>query len=327
MALALNSSISNSDGMMKHRTYIALAAAGIIILLIAMLRPSVKYSDAANQLQADRFWIMKAQNKSKYDVVILGDSRTYRGVSPTEMAAHLPNMRIFNFAFSSGSLNPEIFNAGYQLLDEGSKNKVIVLGVTASSLLPLYEKNEQYRQEHNRPRSSYFERVFVNSLLQNFLPFDHDALLQSVTGKKRNHPLYISEYKNDGWVASNKIPEDTTEQLWQYRDELKRYKVKPELVSALLKQTTEWKAQRITVIGFRPPTTQGMQQLEDELSNLDYTQFAKDFEAAGGKWVSVDRAQYHSYDGSHLNEESAIRLSKTLGLQIQNYMHQKTTQP
>jgi hypothetical protein len=53
----------------------------------------------------DAFWSNKANADAIYDIILMGDSRIYRGLSPEEMATILEDYRILNFGFSAGGLN------------------------------------------------------------------------------------------------------------------------------------------------------------------------------------------------------------------------------
>jgi hypothetical protein len=300
----------------KRRPLFCLCLAAFFILGIAFLRPLDGSSEALDRLKANRFWIMKAQNRGKYEVLILGDSRSYRGLSPAEMSKALGNSSIYNLAFSAGGLNHEIYDAATGMLDMAGGKRMIVLGVTPGSLMASTENNRQYREEHNRPRSAYLERVYIDERLQQFAPFDWERLLSSVAGRHFTGKRYVNRYTDDGWVGSGEYPEDPTEELIAYREVMARFRVKAALVQALFEQTREWSSKGIRVFGFRPPTSQAMLDLENKMSGFDERKFIEGFEAAGGKWIPVEPAPYHSYDGSHLDEASAIRLSDYIAAQI-----------
>ncbi len=300
----------------KHCSFFCLCLAAFLILGIALLRPLDGSSEALDRLKANRFWIMKAQNRGRYEVLILGDSRSYRGLSPAEMSKALGNSSIYNLAFSAGGLNQEIYDAASGMLDMGGKNRMIVLGVTPGALMASTENNRQYREEHNRPRSAYLERVYIDARLQHFVPFDWERLMYSVAGRHFTGKSYVNRYTDDGWVGSGEYPEDPTEELIAYREVMARFQVKAALVRALYEQTRAWSSKGIRVFGFRPPTSQAMLDLENKMSGFDERKFIEGFEAAGGRWIPVEPASYHSYDGSHLDEASAIRLSDYVAAQI-----------
>jgi hypothetical protein len=97
---------------------------------------------------------------------------------------------------------------------------------------------------------------------------------------------------------------------------MEHFKVKPDLIKALTAQTRLWTSKGIRVFGFRPPTTIAMLQLENEMSAFDEKALIAAFTAAGGTWIPVDFSKYHSYDGSHLDEASAEKLSAFLGKEM-----------
>ena len=80
------------------------------------------------------------------------------------------------------------------------------------------------------------------------------------------------------------------------------------------------------MLGFRPPTTPAMLDLEERLSGFDEARFARRFEEAGGSWVALAREGWRSYDGSHLHEDSARRLSDELARAIAQRRREETLQ-
>ena len=60
-----------------------------------------------------------------------------------------------------------------------------------------------------------------------------------------------------------------------------------------------------------------MIKLEQELSGFDEAAFVQAFVAAGGVWLPTDQTAYLTFDDSHLRRDDAIRLSESLGQQIQ----------
>ena len=53
--------------------------------------------------------------KTRFDMILMGDSRVYRGLSPEAMKSVLSDYRIFNFGYSGGGLDPVMYrrqNAG-----------------------------------------------------------------------------------------------------------------------------------------------------------------------------------------------------------------------
>jgi hypothetical protein len=74
----------------------------------------------------------------------------------------------------------------------------------------------------------------------------------------------------------------------------------------------------INIVAYRPPTSKGMKEIEDLLSGLDYTNLQIKLEAVGVNWISVNYEDYYSYDGSHIDRESALKLSRYLTNEIKS---------
>ena len=103
-----------------------------------------------------------------YNFIILGDSRTYRGVSPYDIEQVLPEFRVFNFAFSNGGLNPAIYKAAETRLDIKTDSTIILLGVSALTINNLSLPNEQYIQELTRAKEEVMERMYLGTYLNYF---------------------------------------------------------------------------------------------------------------------------------------------------------------
>jgi hypothetical protein len=127
---------------------------------------------------------------------------------------------------------------------------------------------------------------------------------------------YYLEFHDDGWVASWTVPEYSTAALPSYREIFTSTQVSPQLVQKLMEQTRRWISEGIKVYAFRPPSSQAMVALENQMSGFNEVIFIQQFEAAGGTWLSLPLASYHSYDSSHLDKGSAIQLSLDIARMI-----------
>ena len=74
-------------------------------------------------------------------------------------------------------------------------------------------------------------------------------------------------------------------------------------------QVDEWTALGICVVGFQPPTSSGIIEVEEKLSGFQEAEIRQSFAEAGGLWFDLDFEDYQSYDGSHVSKASAIQLS------------------
>jgi hypothetical protein len=69
-----------------------------------MTIPYMNNSEAAN-----RYWVVKTHIQKNYDIILLGDSRVYRGISPSTMEQSMQGVRILNFGYSGGGLNQYMY--------------------------------------------------------------------------------------------------------------------------------------------------------------------------------------------------------------------------
>ncbi|RMG70541.1 MAG: hypothetical protein D6722_08565 [Bacteroidetes bacterium] len=259
---------------------------------------------------------MKTHHEGQYDLLVLGDSRVYRGVSPADMSQALPGWRSFNLGYSSAGFGPLMYEEAARRLDpEGAR--VLVLGITPWSLTESAAQNAHLQQELARPLSERWQRRYVNYYLQDLAPTRPEALWQALRGTTPAPAEYYYQTFDEagGWMPSRLEPPQPRKALGPYRAEFRQEQVSPARVEALLDQVQTWVAEGVSVYAFRPPTSPDMTALEDELSGLDMSALGRDIEAAGGIWLDIP-GEYPSYDGSHLPDSAARRFSRALGAAI-----------
>ena len=296
----------------KPNIWITLAIAATLVTVLSFVLPK----DAEKYL-GELFWTRKTFAPAKYNVVIMGDSRVYRGLSPEIMESHLPGLKVLNFAYSNGGLNQTMFVAAEKKLAQNNKPKVIVMGISANAISGYSAGNQQYVQELNRPREEIFERIYFNPLRYWFSATSPEKLKNHFSETKET-AFYRNKYFMNGYVESEKFPADTMEAIPSYTKDFTNYKVTPENLSDLFKQVKKWTDSGIIVAGFTPPVSQSMQMLEDTLGMFNEAVIKTGFEKASGHWIELNPAKYKTYDGSHLNIESAQKLSNEIGEEIQN---------
>ena len=72
-------------------------------------------------------------------------------------------------------------------------------------------------------------------------------------------------------------------------------------------QLSAWSKAGIEVVDFASRLTEA---LEDSISGFNESDVRKRFEEVGGKWQELNNGDFESYDGSHLDYNSAEKLSK-----------------
>lgn len=265
----------------------------------------------------DMFWVRKTFAQANKNVVLMGDSRVYRGLSPEIIKKELPALNIFNFGYSNGGLNPTMFEAAENKLKLDHKTKVIVLGVTANCLSDYTKNNQQYLQELNRPREEVMERLYLNPVSYWFSATSPENLRSHF--QNRNTPKeswYISKYKMTGYVESDKFPVDTLEALPSYQKDFSKFQVDQKHLTELFTQIENWSNQGILVLAYRPPISKPMLDLENEMALYNEKQISEGISKAGGHWIKLENSQYKTYDGSHVDRISAEKLSLKIAHEI-----------
>lgn len=273
----------------------------------------------ADKYLGDRFWSLKANIKTKYNLIALGDSRTYRGISPADIENILPNIKAYNFGFSNGGLNATIFNAAEEKLIKSDSNKIILLGVTAFSINELSKSNKHYLQELTRPKEEIFERIYFGKILNYFSPTTPEKIRDLINDIKPEIN-YISIHHDNGWVESEKIPKDTMHAIPYYKKDFSLHTTNYKLVDDLCHQIRLWDNKGIKVFAYRPPAAVPLITLEDSMGNYNESIIKQKIENAGGCWIYIDPTKYKTYDGSHLQKEDARRLSRDIASRIKGHL-------
>lgn len=258
------------------------------------------------------FWMAKTHTKKQFDVVLIGDSRLYRGIAPSVMQATLGNMTVFNFGFSSAGMSAVLLKGGEHKLNPNGK-RIIILSLTPYSLTASAALNEQYK-EYNADMDWPYQIPGLSVLL---FPNETSWVVNHLLGFKMKEYYQIPH--EDGWVESDNPSESVDSALHEYKQRFLKEKISPELFNYLLQQVHEWHDQGYTVFAFRPPASEKMEQLENSLSGYDEVTIKHDFTDAGGIWIDIpDRYIYQTYDGSHLKSSSAKLLSAYIGQSVKN---------
>lgn len=300
-----------------NRTFWALVLGCVFALSVLGLRTLVQDETG---VVPNRFWSQKRLWQGCADIVVAGDSRIYRGISPESMKQVLGDQRVLNFAFSGIGLSSPYIAAIEKVLDPKAEQPVVVLGISPHSLTKGAAKDNDFLWRKKTPPTPV--PAFLSRFLHLFRPIpDREAfnLTATLLGKGHRTDRYHQEYFANGWIASFRMPEDRKKGLKSYAtifDETRDGPVSQEVIEEFLSETRRLTSDGVTVFGFRPPSCPEMVVLENEKGGFDEKAVARAFENAGGIWLDMDQDAYHSYDGSHLHRESAEALSRALAEQI-----------
>jgi len=301
--------------MLKRKFWQTISLCAGFVIIVGLLRPPSETVDSG--VYPKEFWVRKMLAKHGYDVVLAGDSRVYRGLSPEAMQSILKNSRVFNFAFDGNGYSREYLQATEEVIDEASAHKIVVLGITPKSLTPNSAEKNGFTSLEKKGRFGMIVDLYLTRHLDFFRPYTPFYYLYLIRGHAMRR--YIQEFHKDGWIASRKVPEDPEEQLRRYEGVFANNKVSDQLVAQILDFVEKWRQQGIRVFGFRPPTPEAMLEYERKESGFDEAEFRQIFQEAGGVWLDFEASGYHSYDGSHLREDAARKLSVDLATIILQY--------
>ncbi len=280
----------------------------LLTVCLGLFRPQKSYSEFSR----DHFWTLKTHTSEKYGIVIYGDSRVYRGLAP-EFVSSGTGLSCFNFGYSSGSMSQRMLDFADSHLDD-TKTPVIVLGITPYSLTVDALKDQQFLQELNRSGYDKFQRMYIDPRLVFFDKIEPTDLFGMGTTLSEDHCT-------DGWVKTASPERNLSAGLESYKKSLSGNPIDQKAVDGLIRQIAAWGKQNITVIAYRPPTFDGMEALEDELTGFDENELASEIEAAGGFWLDLPNSGLVTYDGSHLTLESTIDVSQAINFRIKKLIN------
>ncbi len=295
-----------TDLVLKHRFSITLVSAVAAVAAVALVRPRTMIDTGQ---PPEEYWAEKVRWRGIADLVIAGDSRTYKSLSPGEMKKALPGRRIYNFGFSAAAYTDEYLQAVEDVLDPASRAKTILLGVTGSSLTPRAANANGFIEER-KPKAEKKQTFLSDD--ERFAPVRLKNLPSLLFSSSRWSRTFYNEYHPDGWIAAWTVPEMPDEALTVYRDVFHNNRISPEAEERLLRRVAQWRARGIRVLGFRPPISSAMVKLERDLGGFDEREFVPRFERAGGIWIDVPVDRFESYDGSHLRRDAAVRFSRLM---------------
>jgi hypothetical protein len=281
------------------------------ILLFVWVRPD----EISSRFDKERFWVQKTHSSAIYNMVFIGDSRTYHGIVP-EKIEHIfsDSIKVLNFGYSSAGLNSILINTAVSKLDSNLYPKMVIFGITLFSLTKETSTNDHFMQENNRTFFDRINRLYANEYLKIFEPTNFTTILNKIRGNKNG---YYESFEKGGWVSSRKIPSDTNEAYSIYEKRLSNTIIEKSMIDTIMYFTNKLNKKGIKVYGFRPPTTSSLRNLEDSLMRFNEKEFIDKFNKAGGKWITIPNSiTFYAYDGSHLDDTSAIKLSRFIGVRL-----------
>lgn len=297
--------------MPKHRTTVVLLIAALLAVPIYLFRDEMD----TEEIKKNRYWVIKTRNTETYPVVFGGDSRVFRGISPEDFSAEFGGIESYNFAYWANGYGKDYLEGLEDKVDTTAGVQMIILGLTPHSLTEKTAQSAHYHWELTRAKEHVIQTIYFSKLQEVFAPYRINDLVKRILGKSRPNNYRITYHPN-GWVESYWIVPDTSHAARFYKDLFEGDPVSEEVISGLLEFVERWTHRGIHVVAFRPPTSHTLRHYEHERGGFSEEEFVQRFKDAGGIWIDIDPDAYQTFDGSHLEHESARRISADLGRQL-----------
>jgi len=247
------------------------------------------------------------------DFVFFGDSRTETNISPEDIARAFPKGTvILNCGFSAQSLSKEYFDYAIDVLKPASdgRKRYIVIGISDSNL-GIESLNSPYHIDFaDRPRTMWTKRVEYA-----FAACNVDEI-KVLLGKKLRLSKQTHMHEN-GWneiiVEKGFFQQKADGSTTGIRSS-KSYETGLEFLQEMIQYATQ---KNVTVIVWTPPkgiSPTGVESKDQPTYNQQ--KLIDTVRAAGGIFIDLPKVAYTTYDGSHLESESAKRLSRILGQKL-----------
>ncbi|MBI2945382.1 MAG: hypothetical protein HYY25_14405 [Candidatus Wallbacteria bacterium] len=318
--------------MTLNRTQLTLLWAAVAVVVAGYARPVQSVAG----VPVERFFYMKMLWHHEFDVVVAGDSRPLLGVSPAAMREALPGRRIANFGFRLAGYSRQYVERAESLLDPASPGRVLVLGVDPHALTTNAARDidtpSTWMSLHPW-RPGHFNVDLDNEFL--WLSAQHPAEIRlavalspihsffgRLTSLDLNQLFYTKERRpmliahEDGWFESRMGKWDQKNVLRYIPPMYKGNPVSPHVIQKLMEMVRGIRDRGVAVYGFEPPTSDEVGRLENLHSKFEEKAFATAFEAAGATWLPFRDADFETWDGHHLSQESALRFSRALAERI-----------
>lgn len=300
--------------LFKDRTFVTLFFV-LIFTILSLLLPL--HSNELKKLKEDLFWLNKVYGKEQYDIVLVGDSRTYKGISPEILENYCKGYTVFNFGFSSGRINRQLLlEACKKLKPNGAK--IFVFSCTPIDLINV--KNDHWFDLHKELSSLSKWPEELYNLKLKLAPWQERKKL--IKAKYDSSIYWEKYYKEFGWCACWQKDIFYESTFRSYREQFaKRPFRKTDLYDFL--DNLKWcRENNINVIAFRMISCPEMDILEDTLSGCNFVDVKNAVLQQGGIWLErPNYLQFRSYDASHLDYQSAEKFSHWLGKKLKERLN------
>lgn len=302
----------------RNRFILTIFVTVILLTFIGSRRPlESKYQGGSKS----QFWREKRSWQKCADIVIAGDSRSYRGIIPSEMQAETnADLAILNFGFSAVAFTEEYLIATKKTL-KNNGSRIILLGITPNSLTPNAADENGFTQTTLDLASESISTPLFTPIIKYLAPMHPRSFLNAITGSQENWRTrngYYQDFQDDGSIPSTRVPEVPDNAAPIYEKRFRDNQVSKKLIDKLISFVGECARSGITVYALRVPTSPEVYDIEERNSGFNQIAFIDRFESAGGHWLQIPITAYHTYDGNHLHSNSAASIGLPNGKHYTN---------
>lgn len=249
----------------------------------------------------DAYFLDKAWERRTFDGVLLGDSRTYRGLSPAIFAEVDAGRRWFNFGFSSLEYSKRYLDRAESLLDSASKERTIVVGIDPGDFCRLSRTQNTFGKFDELAAFEVIGRQLARRVGAHVVQAARDVT-----------------WHTDGWVTYRERAEARAAGLdhWKSQYTGDAAEILDDDVAALTDAIKRWRRKGISVYALRMPTSNAMERAEERIFNLDRGWLRTKMASAGAVWIDLPNVDAETSDASHLTESGARRISRLVAERV-----------
>lgn len=285
---------------MSGREFVLSSIAAMLVIggALAVFRPATGESEDVRP----GYWIEKLQAPERaFDIVIVGDSRAYRGVDPSLLPG-----KALNFGFSGAALDPHYVHTAVQKLRGGG---TLIVAVSPHSLTARAREANAFDALQARHAADLALTRWASPAYAWTRPYTMSQVAALARGRAAMlapaSPL--ETFKPGGFVASARpsVP-SAPETARIYEEMLEDHPVGEREIMDLTYLLTGYLAGGYRVVVLRLPISPDVLEAE----RLDSTWLREQIMGTGLEWFECPPGD--TYDGSHLTADSAREVTEAL---------------
>lgn len=282
----------------------------LLTSLVTIILKLVMYPPLVNTELRTEFWLNKTHAVEKFNMVVGGDSRIYRGFSIEDMEEEVPGLKGVNLGYSSAGFSKKYIDFMVSRLEKNGP-RILIFGLSANSFTDESNKNESLDQYQAVRGFDLYKGLYLSRYLKYFAPYKISDL------KNAFYPDTIGvvqeKFYSNGWTSSDLTPSVDSVAYEIYTKIFTEDKVNDSIVTAYLHHVDSLQKTGIQIVAFRTPTNDPMTAIEDSLSGLRFADLATHFQKNNMTWIDFKNSDFRTYDGSHLDSKSARKLGRSVG--------------